>query len=221
MGLGRLLLTGVRVSGSVVQDAALHRVRPTRRPSRQLGWCRDARQRRSSGSPSWQLRWGAQYIFRLIGRRVRSWLLNSHDRWQTRSLRRSVAPIVGVVLALSFMGVGIGLAVRRSAHTSSYVVVWVRPGTSVAQREAILRALRSTDGVIACYYWSQRLDYLQAQTLIPKSVSGDLTPETTPGSIRCAGSSQRVPREVFATWVGKPGVYSVTPGYPAGGLTPP
>lgn len=153
--------------------------------------------------------------------RVRSWLLNSPDRWQTRSLRRSVAPIVGVVLALSFMGVGIGLAVRSSARISSYVVVWVRPGASVAQREAILRELRSTDGVIACYYWSQLLDYRQAKTLLPTNISGDVSPKVTPASIRCAAGSQRVPREVFATWVGKPGVYSVTPGYPAGGLTPP
>jgi len=132
--------------------------------------------------------------------------------WRNRLMTMAAILTVAVSLAL----VGSALLLKQGATTATVrwqqgvnVIVWVDPGASTVQSQAIHSQLVSNPLVKTCTYRSQAYDYAEAQRLLPAQEVAATQLSDYPSSFRCALFNPSEATVVKQEFTGKPGVNSV------------
>ena len=132
--------------------------------------------------------------------------------WRNRLMTIAAVLTVGVSLSL----LGSSLLLRQGvAHATTQwshgvnVIVWTKAGASDAQRKSILGQLHQLPYVRTCEFHSQGDDFAEAKRLLTPTLSGVMTPGSTPGSFRCALDNANEAVGVGRQLQGYPGVKAV------------
>jgi len=132
--------------------------------------------------------------------------------WRNRLMTVAAVLTVGVSLSL----VGASLLLRQGvAHATTQwahgveAIVWVDPGASASQLQAIEGQLHELPYVRTVLYRSQAYDLDEAHHLLPQDVSQVLTVPTTPASLRLGLDNPTEAVGIQRQFSGFPGVKSV------------
>jgi len=133
--------------------------------------------------------------------------------WRNRLMTIAAVLTVAVSLAL----VGAALLLKQGASNAEIqwqrgiqVTVWMNPGASTSEIQAVKTELFALPYVNNCSYWTQARDFHEASKLLPPSEVSALSVRTTPSSIRCTPNQPRYAQLVVSKFKGQPGVFQVT-----------
>ncbi len=132
--------------------------------------------------------------------------------WRNRLM--TVAAILTVAVSLAL--VGSALLLKQGATTATVrwqqgvnVIVWVDPGASGVQNQAVHSQLMQDPLVKTCTYRNQAYDYAEAKRLLPAQEVAATQQSDYPSSYRCALFNPSEATVVKQEFTGKPGVNSV------------
>jgi cell division transport system permease protein len=126
----------------------------------------------------------------------------------------TVAAILTVAVSLALVGSALLLKQGASKATEQWqngvnTLVWVNPGASVAQTNAIHTELGQSPYIKSCIYRSQSFDYNEARTIEPADEFQATTLADYPSSFRCILNDPSQAAAVYQQFHGKPGVFDV------------
>jgi cell division transport system permease protein len=132
--------------------------------------------------------------------------------WRNRLM--TVAAILTVAVSLALVGSALLLKQGASKATEQWqngvnTLVWVNPGASVAQTNAIHTELGQSPYIKSCIYRSQSFDYNEARTIEPADEFQATTLADYPSSFRCILNDPSQAAAVYQQFHGKPGVFDV------------
>jgi cell division transport system permease protein len=132
--------------------------------------------------------------------------------WRNRLM--TIAAVLTVAVSLSLVGTtmllrqGVAHATTEWQHGVS-VEVFIKPSTSVAQRNSIRQQLDQLPYVQGCTFRSQAYDYHEALHLLTPDESQALTVATMPSSERCVLNNPTQAQAIAKQFDGYPGITSV------------
>jgi len=134
--------------------------------------------------------------------------------------------VVLVAIVVSLVAVVATLVADQGrSHALRGVIIWMKPGASPAELDAVRNQLVALPYVSGCVYTSQVYDYREAKRLLPPGAFAALSVTTVPSSFRCTAPADEAHRLV-GRFEGQPAVDNVTvppqavaPGASAGGAS--
>jgi cell division transport system permease protein len=132
--------------------------------------------------------------------------------WRNRLM--TVAAILTVAVSLALVGSSLLLKQGASKATEQWqngvnTLVWVNPGASASQTNAIHTELTQSPYIKSCVYRSQAYDYNEARTIEPADEFQATTLHDYPSSFRCILNDPSQAPAVYQQFHGKPGVFDV------------
>ncbi len=132
--------------------------------------------------------------------------------WRNRLMTAAAILTVAVSLAL----VGSALLLKQGASNATELwqngvqtIVWVNPGASHGQTQAIDTELKQSPYIKSCVYRSQAFDYNEAKNVLPADELAVTTESQYPSSFRCQLVDPSQAPAVYQAFHGRPGVYDV------------
>jgi cell division transport system permease protein len=131
--------------------------------------------------------------------------------WRNRVM--TIAAVLTVAVSLSLVGAalllrqGVAHATTKWQHNVN-VIVFLNPGISTNQRNAIDQQLTQLPYVRTCAFRSQAYDFNEAKHLLAPDESQSLSVATMPGSLRCQLNNPNEAQVIASQFDGRPGVYS-------------
>lgn len=133
--------------------------------------------------------------------------------WRNRLM--TVAAILTVAVSLSL--VGAALLLKQGAakaevewQRGTQVAVWMQPGATQSQINAVNQQLGSMPYVHSCVYRNKSFDYQEAKHLLTPAEFASLTVPAMPTSFRCVPVQPSDAQLVIQRFNGYPGVRDVT-----------
>ena len=136
--------------------------------------------------------------------------------WRNRLM--TIAAVLTVAVSLSLVGAalllrqGVAHATTKWQHGVN-VLVFLTPGISTDQKDAINHELTQLPYVRSCTYRTQQYDYQEARHLLPPDESQALNVTTMPSSLRCVLQDPNEAQAIYQQFHGRPGVQAVS--YPS------
>jgi cell division transport system permease protein len=132
--------------------------------------------------------------------------------WRNRLM--TVAAILTVAVSLALVGSALLLKQGASKATVQWqngvqAIVWVNPGASTTQSNAIHTELNESPYIKSCLFRSQAYDYAEAKQILPSDEVQATTQADYPSSYRCVLNDPSQAAAVYQQFIGKPGVYDV------------
>ncbi|HEY1467256.1 MAG TPA: permease-like cell division protein FtsX [Acidimicrobiales bacterium] len=133
--------------------------------------------------------------------------------WRNRLM--TIAAVLTVAVSLALVGSVLLLKQGASNATTQWqqgvdVAVFVKPGASPSQYNAIGSELKQLPYVKSCTARSQNYDLAEAKRLEPPDLSNTLTVASVPSSWRCSLMVASQATAVIHQFTGKPGVFAVS-----------
>jgi cell division transport system permease protein len=132
--------------------------------------------------------------------------------WRNRLM--TVAAILTVAVSLALVGSSLLLKQGASKATIQWqngvnAVVWVNPGASASQTQAINTQLKQSPYIKTCIYRTQAYDYSEAKRIEAADLVQATTQSDYPSSFRCVLNDPSQAATVDQQFTGRPGVYAV------------